>query len=155
MKNKFKYKITPTLWALFIIGLILAGYCIYSNVMRFIDLLKITEVSSYSYIGTVICIFIGIGAFVFIPPAMFGSKYAISGKELILYWGIVKNKYDIKDITTATHFRTSNKLALTFSDESYIAINIAPEEFDNFVEALKSVNKKIFYSLNVEDSKVK
>ena len=155
MKKQYKYKITPTLWALFIIGLILAGYCIYSNVMRFIDLLKISAVSSYSYIGTAICILIGVAAFAFIPPAMFSSKYSISGKELILYWGIVKNKYDIKDITTATHFRASNKLALTFTDESYIAININPEEFDDFVENLKSVNPKIFYSLNVEDTKVK
>ena len=155
MNKKYKYKITPTLWALFIIGLILASYCIYSNVVRFIALLAVTEVSSYSYIGSVICVLIGIGAFVFIPPAMFASKYMIINKQLVLYWGIVKNKYDIKDITTATFFRASNKLAITFSDESYIAINISPDEFDDFVESLKTVNPKIFYSLNVEDQKIK
>jgi hypothetical protein len=92
---------------------------------------------------------------VFIPPAMFGSKYAISNKQLILYWGILQNKYDINDITTATHFRASNKLALTFSDESFIAVNISPDEFDDFVENLKKINSKIFYALNVEDQKIK
>ena len=155
MKKSFKYQLTPVLWVLFILGLILAGYCIYSNTVRFLELLKLPDATSYSYIGSLLCVLIGIAAFLFIPPAMFASKYVITDKELHLCWGLVKNKYDINDITTATHFRASNKLALTFSDESFIAININPDEFDNFVEGLKEVNPKIFYSLNVEDKKIK
>ncbi|MBE5765424.1 MAG: hypothetical protein E7339_07530 [Clostridiales bacterium] len=155
MKKSFKYKLTPTLWALFIIGLILAAYCIYSNIVRFLELLKLPDVTSYSYIGSLLCVLIGVAAFLFIPPAMLASKYVIADKQLLLCWGLVKNKYDINDITTATHFRASNKLALTFTDESFIAVNIDPEEFDQFVEILKQVNPKIFYSLNVEDKKIK
>lgn len=152
MNYKFKYKLTPVLWVLFILGLVIAGGCIYLNVSRFINLLGAPDTSSYNFIGSVLSTVVGILAFVFIPPAMFASKYVITDKYLFAYWGIVKNRFDVKEITTVTHFRKTDKMVVYFSDESYTTINISPEEFDNFANALKEANKHIFYQLNTEDS---
>ena len=150
--NKYKYQLTPVLWVLFIVGLILAGCCIYFNLTRFIGLFGAQEASSYSYISSLLSTVIGVLAFIFIPPAMFASKYVITDEHLIAYWGIVKNKFDVKEITTVTHFRKTDKLVIYFSDQSFTTIIISPELFDKFAEDLKSKNKRIFYQLNVEDS---
>ena len=151
MNKKFEYKLTKVLWALFIIGLIAAGVCVYLNLTRFITLLSADNVSSYSYIGSLISALIGLSAFVFIIPAMLSSAYVITDKHLITKWGLVKNKYEVKDITRITHFRLTNKLVVFFEDESYTTINVAPEKYEEFIDTLKSVNNKIFYQLNTED----
>ncbi len=155
MKKTFKYKLTPILWTLFIAGLILAAGCVYLNVVRFINLKGENDSGIYNYIGSILSAVVGILAFVFIPPAMFSSKYVVTDDRLFSYWGLVKNTFEIKEITTVTHFRKSDKMAIYFSDQSYIAINIDPKEFDDFANALKSVNKNVFYQLNTEDSGAK
>lgn len=151
MKKKFEYKLTPLLWILFIAGLVLAGACVYYNVTRFLSLLKATDAGTFNYMGALLSAVIGLCAFVFIIPAMISSEYIVEEKYLISKWGLIKNKYEIKDITTVTHFRVTNKLVVYFTDESYTVINIDPKEFDAFVDALKENNKKIFFSLDTEN----
>ena len=151
MKKKYAYKLTPLLWVLFISGLLVAGYCVFANLTRFIKLLDAPEAGTYNYIASILSAVIGLAAFVFIPPAMINSCYLIDDKHLTASWGIVKNKYDLKDITSVTHFRLTKKLVVYFKDESYTVINVSPELFDEFVQELKERNKNIFYALNTED----
>lgn len=152
MKKQFKYKLTKLLWILFIAGLLIAGACVFLNVKRFIGLLQTNDKETYNYISSILSSVVGFLAFVFIPPAMFSSKYVITDKQLLACWGLVKNRFEINDITTITHFRKTEKLVVYFADDSYTVIIISPEEFNDFANALKEVNNKIFYQLNTEDS---
>lgn len=151
MNKKFEYKITPLLWALFALGLLAAGACIYLNVTRFLALLKAEDAGTYNYLGSLLSALIGVVAFVFLIPAIFASAYVITDTHLISKWGLVKNKYDVKEITRITHFRVSDKLVIFFKDESYTTINIDKAKFEEFIDSLKQANKDIFYQLNTED----
>ena len=151
MNQKFEYKLTPILWTLFIAGLIAAGVCVYLNITRFIALLSAEDAGTYNFIGALLSAAIGLAAFVFIIPAMFASNYIVTKDHLISKWGLVKNKYEVKEITRVTHFRVTNKLVVFFEDESYTTINIMPEKYEEFIDALKNANKKIFYQLDSEN----
>lgn len=151
MNEKFEYKLTKIFYILFIAGLLLAGYCIFANVVRFIKLLSATEVSITSYVASAMSVLIGVLGFVLIIPAMISSKYEVTNKYLISRWGLIVNKTEVKTITTVTHFRITDKLVVYYNDQTYTVINIESKEYDRFVDALKKANKNIFYSLNTED----
>lgn len=148
MKTEFKYKFTKVFYALFIIGILLATWCIYANIKRFILLLNANDGTATNYVASVMCVLIGVLAYVFIIPSMFSSKYQIKDNQLITRWGLIVNKIPTKNITTVTKFRLTEKLVIYYNDDTYSNICIEKEEYEAFVDALKQSNKKIFYSLN-------
>ena len=151
MKTKFKYKFTKIFYALFAIGILLAIWCIYANLKRFILLLKVSDASSTNYIASLISFVIGILAFVFIIPAMISSKYEIINKQLITSWGLITNKIDIKSITGITMFKITEKLVIYYDDDTYSNICIDKSEYDDFIKALREANPKISYLIDSEN----
>lgn len=150
MKTRFKYKFTPLFIVCFAAGLILGVAAIILNAIRLSGLIKAGDSVAYHYISAIISILTGILAFVFILPAVISSEYVIKDGELISVWGLIKSRMKISDITQITHFRKTDKLVVYFSDESYLNICIRKEDFEDFIDSLKSVNKKIFYSLETD-----
>ena len=155
MKTKFKYKFTKIFYVLFVVGILLAIWCIYANLKRFILLLKVSDASSTNYVASIISFVIGILAFVFIIPAMISSKYEIKNKQLITKWGLITNKVATKNITNITLFKITEKLVIYYDDDTYSNICIDKSEYDDFVKTLRDSNPKIFYSFDSDENEEK
>ena len=152
MNKKFNYKFTATTIILAIIGIILAISCIVLNLDRMLKLLKSDVASMTNYFSVILSIVIGIVAFVIITSFLLVSNYKVTDTHFIVSWGIVKTKYPVEKITRITFFRVSGKLVVFFDDQTgFINVCINQSEYDDLVDSIKSVNKKVFYSLDSEN----
>ena len=84
------------------------------------------------------------------------SQYILTEKELVLQFGFVKSRYEIKKIFSARVFKKSNKLTVYFDDfkTKYMVIVVREEWYDEFVKELGARNEKIefdFVSVKEEE----
>lgn len=151
MNKKFNYKFTPTTIILCICGLLLSTGCVALNINRLLILLKSDVASTSNYLSCGLAVLIGLLGFVVITSFVFASSYKVTDSHFIVSWGIVKNKIEISKITRITFFRVSGKLVVIYDNDSIVNVCIKQEEFDELVDAIKSVNKNVFYSYDSEN----
>ena len=48
------------------------------------------------------------------------------------------------------HFKKSDKLVIYFKDDSFTVIVISPEDYSDFVVALREVNPQIYYGVKID-----
>ena len=81
---------------------------------------------------------------------MLFGRYVVKKDAFISCFGIIKSKYDIKDITAIILFKKSNRLVAYFGEKKYAVILISPEFYEDFVLALREQNKAIVYDVKIE-----
>ena len=146
MKN-FKFKYSLTVWIL--LGVVLA----LSLVGLAWNVFNLTE---YLWAGafkiTVYALIIALTALLatFTISMMVYGKYVIKNGYIITRFGLVFSRELIENVVQITHFKKSNKLVVYFKDDKYTVIIINESEYENFILAMREVNKKIIYDTKID-----
>jgi hypothetical protein len=150
--KKFKYKFSKLITILIFVGL---AFCIVGFCLNLY--LNITNGTSsaadpiYPIIQYTLLYFVTVVLFVLLVSFLVKSYYAVTEKYFITNFGFVKSKYNIELIETISLDRTTNKLAITFEDTSFINVVVNETWYNDFVDALLAANPKIEYSIISKD----
>ncbi len=98
----------------------------------------------------VILLFAALAIVVFASLLM-RSVYKVTDSEIVLWFGIVKSVYKIKDIESIHLFTKTNKLVLYFKDGKYTVIVVKPEWYNDFTKDILAKNDKIRYDVSISD----
>lgn len=145
--KKFRFKYPAVVWVLLAIVFALSVAGLIWNVYNFISFVNSDTVKTVLY--SVIILLVAFLVVLTISVAVYGM-YVIKGDTLYSYFGLVRSKFDINDITEITHFKKSDKLVVYFSDAKYTVIVIDKTDYDDFVVALREVNRKIIFDKKIE-----
>ena len=145
----FKYKFTPLMKALMIIGLVLCGigfginlfYCIVNGIKNAAD-------PVYPAMQYALMFFITVFLAALILSVLLNSAYVIDGKTFKTKFGFIVSKYDAEKIESVTLDRKTNKLTVTFESGEFIVIVVKQDWYEEFVTALLLANPKIEYTIN-------
>ena len=77
----------------------------------------------------------------------------ITEKQLILQFGFIKQKYELKSIYSVHLFKGLNKLAVYFDDfkTKYTVVVVKDTWYDEFVKTLIERNPKIGFSFSTPE----
>ena len=154
MDKKYKYKFTKSFYIIGVLGSIIALACIAINAIRFIGLSSKEIVPGfYEYVSLILSLILSIAFIVFIVTAIKSSYYQITDKQVILKWGIIKNKSDISSVKEIKLITNTQKLELIFDDDSYFVIAVSTEWKEDFVDELRKNFPKIPYIQETEENK--
>lgn len=141
MKNlnkKYKYEFSKTFYIIAIIGTIVALGCIILNAVRFFNFVsKNIEPTFYEYLSLILSVVLSILFMVFIISAIINSYYTINKSQVIVTFGILKNKINASEIKEIKLLPKLNKLELTFLDDTYFIVSILPKLHEEFIDELK------------------
>ena len=145
--KSFKIKYSPLIWSLLTLVIVLSLCGLAWNVFSMIEFLglNITKVISASILS-VLCL----ALVIFSLSIVFYGKYIVKGNYLVSYFGIIKSKIDIGDITHVIHFKKSDKLVVYYGEKSFVIILVSPVFYEEFTLALREVNKSIVYDNRIE-----
>jgi hypothetical protein len=152
--KKFKYKFTKLITALIYVGLVLCvvGFAInlYLNIS-----VGISSAANpvYPILQYVLMYFVTVVLFTLLISILLSSYYAVDDKYFITCFGLIKSKYKISDVELISLDRATNKLSVTFADNSYIVIVVKDNWYNDFVEAILAANPKIEYSIISKENK--
>lgn len=143
----FKFKYQPITWALLCVVVLLSCIGLLWNIYNVVSFSAIDKVKlSTSVIMCVLCSIL----LIFTLSVMFYGRYIIKDGLLISHLGLIRSKFEIKDITEITHFKKSDKLVVYYDKDSYIVISISPEFYEKFILAIREYNKSIIYDQRIE-----
>ena len=73
------------------------------------------------------------------------SQYIVNDRYLVMQFGIIRQKYEIKKVCSVHHFRGAHKLAVYFDEfkSKYIMIVVNERWFDDFISALIARSSRI------------
>ena len=144
--KSFKFRYSKTVWLLLVLVIILSVVGFVWNIFNIVHARGSTfNLISY-YIIAAITAFIT----VLVVSVMAYGRYVIKGGYLYTYFGFIKSKTTLTDIIAVTHFKKSNKLVVYFKTEEYTVIVISPEEYDDFILALRGANPSIKYDAQID-----
>jgi len=150
--KKFNYKFTKLLFILLLIGLLIAVLCLGLNVKRIIEIVKANDLIAKNIMSAGLAALVGLIGIIVIVPVFFSSRYEITNTDLITRRGIIVTKIKINTITRITFFRATKKLVLYYNQSDYVVIVIDEKDYNDFVDAIKEQNKKVFYAIETERS---
>lgn len=91
-------------------------------------------------------------ALVLFPSILIHSVYKVTETEIILWFGIIKSSFPLKDIESIHLFTKTNKLVVYFKDERYTVIVVKPDWYNEFVKDICAANKNIRYDVSTTDA---
>lgn len=148
----FKYKFSRLTTILIYVGIALCVIGIGVNVFAIITGNPASAVNPvYPIIQYTLMFLIPVILLVILIALLVSSYYSIDGDILKTSFGIIKSKYNVKDIDTILLDRTTNKLTVHFTNNSFIVIVVREEWYDEFIDALCSTNNKIEFSINSKE----
>lgn len=151
---KFKYKFSKVMWVIFAIMYVLAIGCFAWNLIRlFQSLSSQIEIETYTYISIMLCLALPIVITIFITAILLSSYYKIDGKNLVVKFGLLTDKYPLDEIDNVVKNVKLKLLGINFKDESTLKVLIEEKVFDDFCSALLKANKNISYGETDEDDK--
>lgn len=144
-KKVFRFRFSPLLLTVMIVGLALCAACIGLTSWQFADFIRGDLSSVYDWLKYFLLYFVSGFLAVLIISMLIKSQYILTEKELILQFGFVKSRYEIKKIFSAKVFKKSNKLTVYFDDfkTKYMVIVVREEWYDEFVKELGNRNERI------------
>ena len=150
----FKYKFTKVTTILIYAGIFLCALGVGLNIFSIVtsDLSSSANIV-YPVIQYTLMFLIPLVLAVILVSLLVSSYYSIDEKWLKTSFGVIKSKYDLKDIKTLLLDRTTNKLSVYFNNESFIVIVVKEDWYDDFIDALCSANDKIEFTINSKENK--
>ena len=152
-KTRFPFKFTPLMLLLFGVGLVLcvAGFSL--TLWRFVNFLKEDIGNVYGWIQYVILFFVSVFLAALIVSMLIRSQYLITPKQLIVQFGFIKQKYDLKQIYSVHLFKGLNKLAVYFDDfkTKYTVIVVKDSWYEDFIRTITEYNPKIGFSFSTPE----
>ena len=148
--KKYKFTYSKLIISLLVLGIALAVGCIALNLYHLIiDIRGNYEIAGYNWFRFILIFALSILFIVIAVACFISSYYTVDGKTLVLTWGIIKNKFDLNEITNIKYYKDKNRLELIFKDESYFYVATKPQWANEIINDIKLANSKIMY---VEES---
>lgn len=146
-KRVFPFRFQAYLLTAMIAGLVLCAACFAYTTWQFVNFVQGDISSVYDWLKYFLLYFVSVFLAVLLCAMLIKSQYVITDTELIVQFGIVKSKYELKKIFSARVFKKSNKLTIYFDDfkTKYMIIVVREEWYDEFVKALGERNEKISF----------
>ena len=149
--KNFKFRFTPLMIilaiAVFILcaaGIVLSGWRIHNQgIHGFNDALK-------SPLLIAICVF----GIVVVAALLIRSQYVITEKELIVQFGIIKNKFNVAEFTSILLDTDTQKLTI-YMGEAFFVVTTNPMWNNDFVQALREVKPEIEFSFTLTEGNPK
>lgn len=151
---QFKFRFSPLLLSLSVFGLLLAALAVGLFSWQFSDFLRHGDLSSaYSWIKYILIYLVSGLLVVFISAMLIRSRYVITEKELILQFGLIKQKFLLSRVASVHLFKGSNKLAVYFDDfkTNYVIIVVKDEWYADFIRELTARNERIAFSFSTAE----
>ena len=145
--KSFKFRYSTTVWILLALVVILSVSGLAWNVF---NVFAYKGTDTFKIISYVIIAILTLCLFIFSVSAVLYGRYVIKKDCVTVYFGLFKTKIALNEITEVVHFKKSNKLVAYFTNDSYSVIIISPEDYSNFVLALREVNPKIVYDTQID-----
>ena len=156
MKKKYKFKYSAlfivlfgVIYALALTALIWNGIRLYTAISEKISL------GVYNTISLVISLILPIILIVIITSAFITSSYTLNEESLTVNYGLLKETFKIKDITSIIKNVKYSTLVVSFADGNGYKIVIDEKEFDDFSATLIKLNKDVSYGETDEEIKKK
>ena len=146
--HTYKFKFSKTVIVLLIVLLVLGVAAIAFTVYR---MLTYGFGSVSLIIQYVVLILFGLLAIVIVTSMLIRSVYKVTEKEIVLWFGIIKSSYKIKDIESIHLFTKTNKLVLYFKDEKYTIVVVNPAWHNEFIKDVLSHNLNIRYDVSLSE----
>ena len=153
MDKSFPFKFTALMLVLFYLGLALCAFGFGFTLWRFLNFLQEDISDVYSWIQFVLLFFVCLFLGTLIISMLCRSRYVITEKQLILQFGFIKQKYELKSIYSVHLFKGMNKLAVYFDDfkTKYTVVVVKDTWYDEFVKTLIERNPKIGFSFSTPE----
>ena len=150
----FRFRFSGLMLALFCLLLALCTVGFALTTWQFIGFLQGDITSVYSWIKFILLFLVSLLLSVLIIAMLVKSQYVITEKNLIMQFGLIRSRYEIKKIRSVKLFRGSDKLTVYFDDykTNFMVIVVKNTWYDEFVRALIARNEKIeFDYITVEE----
>ena len=151
----FKYKFTKLTISLIYTGIALCFVGLGINIYSILTS-NINESANiiYPIIQYSLMFLIPIVLLVLLISLVLSSYYSIDDKTLKTSFGIIKSKYDIKEIQTVILDRTNNKLSVYLRDNVFFVIVVKEEWYEDFIDTLCKANPQIEYTIRSKENDI-
>lgn len=149
-RKAYKFKFSPLLITLSVLGLALCAAGFGLTTWQLAKILPEGVPSAYEWITYGLMYLVSVLLAVLIASMLIRSQYAITETELVLQFGLIKQRFDLKKIASVHLFKGANKLAVYFDDfhTKYIVIVVKDAWYDDFVRELTARNERIEFTFS-------
>lgn len=152
----FRFKFSGTMLAVLCLLLALCAACIGLTTWQLIGFLSDDISSVYGWLKYLILYLVSILLAVLVIAMLIKSQYVVTEKTLVTQFGLIRSRYELKNIYSVRLLRGSNKLAVYFDDykTKYTIIVVKDIWYNDFVQALIARNPRIeFDYVTAEEEK--
>ena len=151
--HTFPFRFSAMMFFVLILLLFLCGAGFGLTLWQFLGFLKGDISSAWEWMKYILMFLVCGLLFVLVVAMFICSRYVITEKELILQFGLIKTRYEIKKIRAIRHFMGSGRLAVYFDDmkNEYSVIVVKESWFDAFVNALREKNENIDFDFTTAE----
>lgn len=158
--NYYAFRFSPVHVIVAVLVFLLCAASVVWTTVLFVPFVKSGDLTNvYEWLKYLIPYFVSLLFAVLATGILVRSRYGISDDSLLMQFGFIRQRYEIKKIFSVHIFRGSNKLAVYFDDfkTDYLFIVIKDSLFGDFVKDLCSRNEKIVftYSTSEEEDEAK
>ena len=144
----YKFRFSPMMIAVFCIGIVLCAVCFALTSWQFVEFVIGVrgDISSvWEWIKYILLYFVSVFLSLLLIAMLIRSRYIITERRLIMQFGIIFSKYEIKKIRSVCLVSGTKKLNVYFDDfkSRFITIVVKEEWYDDFIKTLTSINEKI------------
>lgn len=148
--KRYPFRFSAAMLILFCAALLLcvAGFAL--TTWRFLNFLADGANSVYGWIQYFILYFVSVFLAVLIAAMLVRSEYVITDKQLIQRFGVIRTKYEIKNIYSVHLFQGARKLAVYFDDfkTKYTVIVVKESWYSDFIKTLSERKPSIGFSFS-------
>ncbi len=145
--KRYKFQYSPIIFIMFGLGFALAAAGIALTVWRIA-----TQGADgvYQWLQHILLLLMSAILIVVILSMLIKSQYLLYEDKLVLQFGIIRTKYQLKQIFSVHLFKGAGKLAVYFDDFKTKFVNIVVKEswYDDFVKSLLELNPNIGFSFS-------
>lgn len=143
--SKFRYKFSPKILLLAVLGAALAVTCLVWNIVRLVKIILSQDVIAYAVISVAVAIFMSLVFLVLIAAMLIDSSYVFEKNYLTVKFGFIKTGYKYSEIKQIVWFKENNKLTMFHEDESFTNVVISDNFYREFADELIKRNDKTVY----------
>ena len=155
--KRYRFRFSPLILTFLCLGIALCAASFALTTWQLLGFLQVGDLSSvYDWMKYAILYFVSVLVAVLFIAMLIRSEYVLTDSELLIRFGVIVSKYDIKKIYSIQHFRGSNKLTVYFDDfkTKYMVIVVKAEWYDDFVKSLVERNERIVFDfITAEEEK--
>lgn len=141
----FPFRFSPLMLAVFSLLLCLCAAGIGLTTWQFVDFLKGDISSVYEWLKYLLLYIVSGLLGVLIAAMLISSRYTITQRELIVRFGLIRQRFDLKKVHSLHLFKGSKKLAVYFDDfkTKYTVIVVKEIWYDEFIRTMMLRNANI------------